>query len=233
MVPVDVSPALGLFGSAVSDILDVRRLSGAVDFLIGINYASLFPEVANGTDGTHPTIKPGVMLQNQDTFEKVHGTWKTEFVKTPKRIVKTLRKTTPWNADTDDAEKDLGDIDYSWYEEDSELAVDEQATEQDGADGDPTKLTYAKIDAILSNDRATPEQYNAEVALNLANRILEPTDDNEASEEEATTKKAAKELKDIEASEEVINIKASEEVINIKASEEEGDIPNLDPKRRR
>ena len=36
------------------------------------------------------------MLQNQDTLEEVHGAWKTEFAKTLKRIINTLRKTTPF-----------------------------------------------------------------------------------------------------------------------------------------
>ena len=33
MAPVDVTPVLGLFGGAISDISHVRRPAGAVDFL--------------------------------------------------------------------------------------------------------------------------------------------------------------------------------------------------------
>ena len=47
MVPVDVSPALGLFGCEVPDISDVRRPSGVVNFLISITYASLSSVVAD------------------------------------------------------------------------------------------------------------------------------------------------------------------------------------------
>ena len=36
------------------------------------------------------------MLQNQETFERTHGTWKTTFVKAPKRVVNNLKKTMPF-----------------------------------------------------------------------------------------------------------------------------------------
>ena len=45
MAPVDVTPVLGMFGGAISDISQVRRPAGTVDFLVGINYTSLFPVV--------------------------------------------------------------------------------------------------------------------------------------------------------------------------------------------
>ena len=48
MAPVDVSPVLGMFGGTVSDLSHVRRPTGAVDFLIGINSAGHFPVVADG-----------------------------------------------------------------------------------------------------------------------------------------------------------------------------------------
>ena len=47
MAPIDVTPVLGMFGGTISNISQVRRPTGAVDFLIGINYTSLFPVVAN------------------------------------------------------------------------------------------------------------------------------------------------------------------------------------------
>ena len=77
-------------------------------------------------------------------------------------------------ADTDDDEEDLGDSDDSCDVENPELDVVE---DQDGAE-------------------AAPEQYDAEVAMKLANTVLEPADNEEASEEVAATKKAAKEPTD-------------------------------------
>ena len=85
MTLVDVTPILGMFGGVSSDISQVKRPTGAVDFLIGINYAAHFSVVADddahfegnlrlltskfGTgwllDGTHPSLKPGAMMQNQ------------------------------------------------------------------------------------------------------------------------------------------------------------------------
>ena len=47
MAFVDVTPVLGLFGGAIPDISYVRRPTGAVDMLIGVNYAGLFPVVAD------------------------------------------------------------------------------------------------------------------------------------------------------------------------------------------
>ena len=116
MAPVDVMPVLGMFGGTISNISKVRRPTGAVDLLIGINCASLFPVVADddahcegnlqlltskfGTgwllDGTHPLNKPGAVMQDQETFERTHATWVTKFVKAPKRIVKTVSKSAPF-----------------------------------------------------------------------------------------------------------------------------------------
>ena len=106
--------------------------------------------------------------------------------------------------DADGAEENLGDINYPWDEEDLELAVAEETTDQDNAEEDPTNLTYDEIDKILSNALNTTEQYDAEVALNFTKGILEPDDNNEASEEEVTTKKGSKEEVGIKALEESV-----------------------------
>ena len=107
MAPVDVTSVLGLFGGAVSEISHFRRPTGAVDMLIGINYAGLFPVVADsnahregnlrlltskfGTgmllDGTHQTLRPGVMRQDEETFKRSHASWTTKYVKAPKKVV--------------------------------------------------------------------------------------------------------------------------------------------------
>ena len=47
MAPLDVTPILGMFSGTISDISQVERPTGAVDFLIGINYAVHFPMVAD------------------------------------------------------------------------------------------------------------------------------------------------------------------------------------------
>ena len=87
MAAIDVTPVLGMFGGVISDSSKVRRSTATVDFLIGINCASLFP-VFTGDDmhrednlqpltskfvtgwllnGTHPSLKPGAMIRNQET----------------------------------------------------------------------------------------------------------------------------------------------------------------------
>ena len=115
-------------------------------------------------------------------------------------------------ADVNSAEENLGDINYSWDDEDLELAVAEETTDQDDNEEDATNLTYAEIDEILSNVRNVTEQYDAEVALNFARGILEPNDNNEASEEEVDIKASEEEVAANKASEEEVDIKASEEV---------------------
>ena len=47
MAPAEFTPVLGMFGGAISDISQVRRPARTVVFLVGINYASLFPVVAD------------------------------------------------------------------------------------------------------------------------------------------------------------------------------------------
>ena len=113
MTPIDVMPVLRMFGGTISDISQVRRPIGTVDFLIGINCVSLFPVFAGddehrecnlrlltskfGTgwllDGTQPSLKPGAMM----TSGRAHAAWTTKwFGETPKKIVNTLRRTTPF-----------------------------------------------------------------------------------------------------------------------------------------
>ena len=36
------------------------------------------------------------MLQDQETFDRSQATWTTKYVKTPKKVVNTIRKTTPF-----------------------------------------------------------------------------------------------------------------------------------------
>ena len=87
-----------------------------MDMLIGVNYAGLLPVVAEsdahrednlrlltsmfGTgmllNGTHPTLRPGVMLPDVETSERSHASWTTKYVKAPKKVVNTLKKTTPF-----------------------------------------------------------------------------------------------------------------------------------------
>ena len=86
-------------------------------------------------------------------------------------------------ADTKDDEKDLENSDDSWDDvEDPELNV---AEDQDDAE-------------------ATPGHYDAEVALNLADKVLEPADNEEASVEVAATKKAARKPTDNPEAENVL-----------------------------
>ena len=86
LVPVDILPTLGWLGGTVTEISGVRGPSGAVVFLFGTRYVCIFPVVADiithregnlqllvlsygegwFLDDTHPTFKPGIMLQCQD-----------------------------------------------------------------------------------------------------------------------------------------------------------------------
>jgi hypothetical protein len=89
--PVDVSNALAEFPGISYD--QVRRPEGAVDLLIGIHHAGIFPHVADlkrhraghlrlltskfGTgfllDGVHKEIKAGKLMQSPDSHAKAHA----------------------------------------------------------------------------------------------------------------------------------------------------------------
>ena len=103
MAPIDVTPVLGMFGGTISDSSQVRSPTGTVDFLIGINCASLFPVFTGDDthreenlrlltskfrtwwllDGTHPSLKPGAMMRSRETPVRAHAAWTTKwFVET-------------------------------------------------------------------------------------------------------------------------------------------------------
>ena len=110
---MDILPTLRPFGGAVTEISGVRGPSGAVVFLFGTSYVCIFPVVADiishrdgnlhllalsygegwFLDDTHPTFKPGIILQCQDAFKRADGTWRDGFVKATKRIANTFRRT--------------------------------------------------------------------------------------------------------------------------------------------